>query len=128
MMDATNSEDAAIQQRGKCGWDELVYGRDGRLQGRRGSELRTCGGSQSHRRGRGLRRGLRLCCCRELRLVLGLGGAGWGGTLCWCRAREGRGGTATGGLGVRQVSGPPSRGGRGGSRRRCGVQGGLGGG
>lgn len=100
--------------------------RDGSLQGE--SEWRACGGSQSHRRGRGLRRGLRLRCCRELRLGLGLGGAGRGGTRGWGRAREGGGRAAAGGLGVRQVSGRPSRGGGGGSRWRCGVQGGLGGG
>lgn len=92
------------------------------------SKWRACGGTLSHRRFRGLRRGPRLRCCREFHLGLGLGGAGRGGTLGWGRAREGGGGAATGGLGERQVSGAPSCGGRGGSRRRCGVQGGLGGG
>lgn len=130
-MDATNSgEDAVIRQK------RLIWmGRVGTWQSRGmgvcrggGSEWRACGGSQSHRRGRGLRRGLRLRCCGKLRLGLGLGGAGRGGTRGWGRAREGGGGAAAGGLGVRQVSGPPSRGGGGGSRWRRGVQGGLGGG
>lgn len=87
---------------------------------------RACEETQSHRRGRGLRWGLRLCCCRELRLGLGLGGAGRGGTLGWGWGREGGGRAAARGLGERQVSGPPSRRGRGGSRWRRGVQGGLG--
>lgn len=90
----------------------------------------TCGGTQSHRRGRGLRRGLRLSRRRELRLGLGLRGAGRDGPLCWGRdgAGEGGSGAAAGGLGVRQVSGRPSRGGRGSGGWRRGVQGGLGGG
>lgn len=92
------------------------------------SKWRACGGTQSHRCGWGLGWGLRLCRCRELRLGLGLSGAGWSGTLGWGWDRECGGGAATGGLGERQVSGPPGRRGRGGCRRRRGVQGGLGGG
>lgn len=49
-------------------------------------------GSESHRCGRGLRRGLHLCCCGEFHLGLGLSGAGWGGTWGW--GREGGGGAA----------------------------------
>lgn len=128
-MEATNNvEDAVIRQKGGSGWDgswQLEGWELSREGG--GSKWRACGGTKSHRRGRGLRWGLRLRCCRELRLGLGLSGAGWGGTLGWGlgRAREGGGGATAGGLGVRQVSGPPSRGG---SRRRRGVQRGLGGG
>lgn len=117
-------------RKGGYGWDGLVHGSQEGWEFAEGggSEWRACGGSQSHRRGRGLRRGLRLRCCGKLRLGLGLGGAGRGGTRGWGRAREGGGGAAAGGLGVRQVSGPPSCGGGGGSRWRRGVQGGLGGG
>lgn len=101
----------------KPGWREI-------------SKWKTCEGHKSHRCGRGLRWGLHLSHCRELHLGLGLSGTGWGGTLGWGwdRGREGGGGAATGGLGVRPVSGPPRRGGRGGCRRWCGVQGVLGGG
>lgn len=61
-----------------AGWEFAGQGESG---------WRACGGSQSHRRGRGLRWGLRLCCCGGLRLGLGLGGAGRGGTRGWGRAR-----------------------------------------
>lgn len=132
VMDATNMVKMQLSHRkvdvDGTGWYMVVTGM-GVCRGRGGgSEWRACGGSRSHRCGRGLRRGLRQCCRGDLRLGLGLGGAGWGGTRGWGRAREGGGGAATGGLGVRQVSGPPCRGGGGGSRRRRGVQGGLGGG
>lgn len=90
-------KDAVIKQKGGCRWGRLVHGseRDGILQGKGGgSDWRACGGSQAHRRGWGLRQGLHLCCCGELHLGLGLGGAGWGSTLGWGRAREGGGGAA----------------------------------
>lgn len=130
VVDATDrGKDAVVRQKGGYGWDGLVHGsqRDGSFQREGESEWRACGGSQSHRRGGGLRRGLRLPCCGELCLGLGLVGAGRGGTRGWGRAGEGGSGAAAGRLGVRQVSVPPSRRGGGGSRRRRGVQGGLGG-
>lgn len=80
-------------------------------EGGEGTVCRHAEGLESHRRGRGLSQGLRLCGCRGLRLGLGLRGAGWGGPLGWGRDGEGGGGAAAGGLGVWQVSGHPSRGG-----------------
>lgn len=136
MVEDTNSgEDAVVRKVGVNG-RESVHGnhKNGSLHGRRKVEgdvkMQDMRGTLSHRSGRGLRWRLRLCHCRKLHLGLGLSRAGWGGPLGWGwdRAREGGSGAATGGLGVRHVSGPPNRGGRGGCRRWRGVQGVLGGG
>lgn len=94
MLDAKTGEDEVVMQKGGCGWNGLGHNsqRNGSLKGLGSQSGGHAEGSESHRRGRGLRRGLHLCCCGEFHLGLGLGGAGRGGT--WGRGRESGGGTA----------------------------------
>lgn len=94
MLDAKTGEDAVIMQKGGCGWNGLGRNsqRNGSLKGLGSQSGGHAEGSESHRRGRGLRRGLHLCCCGEFHLGLGLSGAGWGGA--WGRGGEGGGGAA----------------------------------